>query len=132
MNTRSSLLSRESGFTLIELLTTIGIIGILSAIASNQFHQYAARAFDSRAESDLHAAITAEEAYYTDNELYAACENTECNHLLPGYLLSLDVQLEVSIRDDGTNFDAITSHPSGEKTFAYANDSGVFSWTPQT
>jgi hypothetical protein len=96
------------------------------------FHDYSERAFDSRAESDLHGLIIAEEAYYTDNEEYAACENLECNHILPGYLLSLDVQLSVSIGDDALDFDATSKHPSGAKLFSYANDSGVFTWAPQT
>jgi len=129
---KASRLREESGFTLIELLTTIGILGILSAIATSEFHRYTQRAFDARAENDLHAAVVAEEAYYTDNERYLACSNTDCNHTLPGYLLSLDVQLSIETRDDDAHFDVTSVHPAGEKSFSYSNDTGVFAENPRS
>lgn len=131
MSRRSSI-SRvpSAGFTVIELLTTVAIVGILSAIASHQFTAYTKRAQDARAESDLRQAVTAEEAFYTEHEEYASCSNTACNAALPGFLLSLDVQLTLTARDSNQAFDAQSRHPSGEKEFHYANDTGTFSWVP--
>ena len=124
--TRSS-----AGFTLIELLTTVTIVGILSAIASHQFHEYTQRAQDARAESDLRELVTAEEGFYTENERYTACDNAGCNSVLPGYLLSMDVQLHVTVRDDDQNFDAEAFHPTGQKLFRYSSDTGTSTWVPR-
>ena len=66
------------GFTLVELLVVIAIIGILAAIAIPQFAQYKTRAFNSRAQTDLRNGLTAEEAYFVDNEQYSTCSGTAC------------------------------------------------------
>lgn len=125
-NVRS--LRTERGFTLIELMTTMTIISILSAIASHQFHSYSARALSARAENDLHSAITAEEAYYAEHEEYAACSGGDCDTVLPAYLLSLDTQIDITLRDDNQVFDAEAFHPSGDKTFSYSSETGEFSY----
>src|SRR5215471_3337772 len=65
-------LKNQKGFTLIELLVVVAIIGILAAIAIPQFASYRAQAFCSRVESDVKNAMTAEEAYYADQESYVA------------------------------------------------------------
>ena len=61
----------EKGFTLIELMIVIAIIGILAAIAIPQFSNYRIRANNSAALSDARNFATAQEVYYTDNNLYA-------------------------------------------------------------
>ncbi len=58
------------GFTLIELLIVVVIIGILAAIAIPQFASTKERAFDAAAKSDIRNAMSAMEAYYTDNQVY--------------------------------------------------------------
>jgi type IV pilus assembly protein PilA len=63
-------LKNAKGFTLIELLVVVAIIGILAAIAIPQFAAYRNQAFCSRVESDTKNAMTAAEAYYTENEVY--------------------------------------------------------------
>jgi type IV pilus assembly protein PilA len=65
-------LKNTKGFTLIELLVVVAIIGILAAIAIPQFASYRNQAFCSRVESDVRNAMTAAEAYYTENEEYPA------------------------------------------------------------
>jgi len=62
----------SKGFTLIELLIVVVIIGILAAIAIPRFASTKGKAFDAAAKTDLRNAMTAQEAYYSDNQSYAA------------------------------------------------------------
>jgi type IV pilus assembly protein PilA len=65
-------LRNRQGFTLIELLIVVVIIGILAAIAIPRFASTKGKAFDAAAKTDLRNAMTAQEAYYSDNQTYAA------------------------------------------------------------
>ncbi len=62
----------EKGFTLIELMIVVAIIGILAAIAIPQFAEYRKKAYNGAAESDLRNMMTAEEAYFADNQAYTS------------------------------------------------------------
>lgn len=65
-------LKNRQGFTLIELLIVVVIIGILAAIAIPRFASTKGKAFDAAAKTDLRNAMTAQEAYYADEQTYAA------------------------------------------------------------
>ena len=60
----------NKGFTLIELLIVVVIIGILAAIAIPRFSSTKGKAFDAAAKTDLRNAMTSQEAYYSDFQLY--------------------------------------------------------------
>ncbi|MDX1394838.1 MAG: prepilin-type N-terminal cleavage/methylation domain-containing protein [Gemmatimonadota bacterium] len=66
----ATMLRNSKGFTLIELLIVVVIIGILAAIAIPQFASTKEKAFDAAAKSDLRNMMTAQEAYFSDYQLY--------------------------------------------------------------
>lgn len=66
-------LKRQDGFTLVELMVVVAIIGLLSAVAIPNFKKYQAKAKVSEAKLQLAAAYTAEQAFFSDFNMYAAC-----------------------------------------------------------
>src|ERR1700712_5120797 len=67
---RKQIDEREEGFTLIELLVVMIIIGILAAIAIPVFLNQRNSGYDAGTKSDVKNASTAEETFFTDNNLY--------------------------------------------------------------
>ncbi len=64
-------MQNRKGFTLIELLIVVVIIGILAAIAIPKFAATKDKAKLASVKTDLRNAMTAEEAYFSDNSKYA-------------------------------------------------------------
>ncbi|MCB0321937.1 MAG: prepilin-type N-terminal cleavage/methylation domain-containing protein [Bdellovibrionales bacterium] len=121
------MLRRSDGFTLIELMTTMSVLGILAAVALSHFKSYQTRAFDARAENDLHTAITAEEAYFADNESYVACSNVDCETQFEAFTLSMGTEITMTVVGTARFFQGEAYHPKGDKRFTY--DSTTNSYT---
>lgn len=121
----------EKGFTLIELLVVVAIIGILAAIAIPQFAAYKTRSFNARAQSDLRNALTAEEAFFVDNEFYSDCGNG-CDGTIPGYKQSNGVTMATATGGTGSRYAVATCHSRGDVQYEWVSTNGVISTTTVT
>lgn len=64
---------KEEGFTLVELMVVVAIIGLLSAVAVPNFKKYQAKSKVSEAKLQLSAAYTAQQAFFSDYNIYHNC-----------------------------------------------------------
>ena len=107
----------EGGFTLIELLIVVVIIGILAAIAIPRFAGTKEKAFDAAAKSDLRNAMTAQEAYFADNQTYTTDETQLEWQASQGVTLTINSA-------DATGYDMTTQHASSTNAWCVSTDVG--------
>lgn len=99
------------GFTLLELLFVMAIILILASLAVPHYNDYRARAYDSRALSDLRNVATAQEAYFIDEEEYLSCTDQGCAEL-PG-IARISSGVRISMTAAETEFTGEADHEKG-------------------
>jgi len=104
MNTRK-------GFTLIELLIVVVIIGILAAIAIPKFANTKEKAYIASMKSDLRNLVTAQEAYFSDNNSSYASSTTSMG---TNYKSSTGVTVTIN-SNTATGWTASASHGSTTK-----------------
>jgi type II secretion system protein G len=106
------MLRDSKGFTLIELLIVVVIIGILAAIAIPQFASTKEKAFDATAKSDIRNAMAAEEAYYADNQSYAAAAS-----VLTAGNFTTSTGINISAGGTAGGYAVTASHASSNNTY---------------
>ena len=102
----------RKGFTLIELLIVVVIIGILAAIAIPKFANTKEKAYIASMKSDLRNLITAQEAYFSDNNSTYA---SSISGMGTTYRASSGVTVTLGTVTN-TGWDATAGHASTAKT----------------
>ena len=119
----------SKGFTLIELMIVIAIIGILAAIAIPQFSAYRKRGYNSAAQSDLKNAITAQEAYFVDNQTYVSGKAysgvAAKDNPLGDYGLTASDGVTITYTGDSDDYAMSAWHGSGDRTYTIAGPGGT-------
>jgi type IV pilus assembly protein PilA len=90
-------MQNRKGFTLIELLIVVVIIGILAAIAIPKFAATKDKAKLAAVKSDLRNIETAEEAYFSDNQVYG-----DLGQLSTANLFNLTIPNTGTVTPNGT------------------------------
>lgn len=109
----------RKGFTLIELLIVVVIIGILAAIAIPKFANTKEKAYIASMKSDLRNLVTAEEAYFADNLLYA-----DLGTLGTAYTPSTGVTVAITT-NAGLGWSASATHTGTTQSCGIAVGTGV-------
>ncbi len=124
----------RKGFTLIELLIVVVIIGILAAIAIPKFASTKEKAYLASMKSDLRNMATAEEGYFSDNQVYTGGTASNLAGVATpltgtGFVPSAGVSVTAAATG-GTGWSATAWHSATSKTCAIFI--GVSSVTPAT
>jgi prepilin-type N-terminal cleavage/methylation domain-containing protein len=115
-------LASEVGMTLLELLVVMAVLGILAAIATQQFMLYRSRAMDLQMKSDLKNAAVAMESYYAEFQSYAG---TVAAIQLVGYRKTADVTLTINLTSP-SSFTLTASKPTGSQpSFSFNSTTGL-------
>ena len=115
------MLTTRKGFTLIELLIVVVIIGILAAIAIPKFANTKEKAYIASMKSDLRNLVTAQEAYFSDNNSAYAASTTAMG---TAYRSSTGVTVTLG-GVSATGWAATATHGSTTKTCTLTLGSGA-------
>jgi type IV pilus assembly protein PilA len=114
--------STSSGFTLLELIVVVAVLGILVAIAIQQFAIFRSRAVDTTMRSDLKNAALAMESYYGEFLEYPATVNVI---QLFGYRKSSGITLTITVPTTST-FTLNAAMPNGtQPSFTFDSSTGL-------
>ena len=112
----------EQGFTLLELIVVVAVLGILMAIAIQQFSLYRSRATDAAMRSDLKNAALAMESYYGEFLDYPVSVNAL---RLVGYRNTNGVTLTINVSSP-SSFTLNAATPNGtQPSFTFDSTTGL-------
>jgi prepilin-type N-terminal cleavage/methylation domain-containing protein len=119
---RSKRLFSQGGFTLLELIVVVAVLGILAAIAIQQFATLRARAVDAAMRSDLKNAALAMESYYGEFFEYPITLNAI---QLVGFRKTSGVTLTITVPTPST-FTITAAMPNGtQPSFTFDSTTGL-------
>ncbi len=114
--------SSDEGFTLLELIVVVAVLGILAAIAMQQFSLLRGRAIDAAMRSDLKNAALAMESYYGE---FLAYPGSLSAIQLVGYRQTSGVTLTINVTTPST-FTLTAAKPNGTKpNFSFDSTTGL-------
>ena len=112
----------DAGMTLLELIVVVAVLGILAAIAIQEFQLHRARAIDASMRSDLKNAAMAMEGYYGE---FLEYPSTQAAILLVGYRNTSGVTLTITLTSPST-FNLTAARTSGSQaSFTYDSSTGL-------
>jgi prepilin-type N-terminal cleavage/methylation domain-containing protein len=112
----------NAGMTLLELLVVVAVLGILFAIAIQQYALHRARAIDASMRSDLKNAAMAMESYYGE---FLEYPSTNAAILLVGYRNTVGVTLTINVISP-SSFTLTAARPHGSQpSFTYNSSTGL-------
>lgn len=112
---------RSDGFTLLEILVVIAILGILSAIAIQQYSAYKSRSVDTQMKSDLKNAALAMESYFSEFRVYP---NSVAKITSVGFRQTEGVSLAITVESPSA-YTLTASKPNGSQvSFTYNSTTG--------
>ena len=104
-----------SGFTLIELLTSMAIIGVLAAVAIQQYSQYKISGYDAHSKQAVHDMNLSCKAYWTEYGISDECDLAKSKEY--GFVQHSDVVATLPSSPLDT-FCASAKHNSSPNTFS--------------
>ncbi len=112
----------NAGFTLLELMVVVAVVGILAAIAIQQFSLFRSRATDAAMRSDLKNAALAMESYYGEFLDYPASLSAI---QIVGYRKTSGMTLTINVTSP-TTFTLTAAMPNGtQPSFIYDSTTGL-------
>jgi len=115
-------LRADAGMTILELLVVVAVLGILFAIAIQQYQLHRARAVDASMRSDLKNAAMAMESYYGE---FLEYPSSSAAILVVGYRNTSGVLLTINVTSPSSfTLTAARDHGS-QPSFTYDSSTGL-------